>query len=428
MVQDSTCHTGVPKKIEDPEKTETMDGQDGTGPFSVDRTQKMDIVLICSVILLIFVGVGMVMSAAIATNQPFRLFNRQMISALLAIAVMLVTSKIDYHFWSRHRFLVYMSGLGLLMLLYVPHVGMVMNGARRWIHLPGLTLQPSEIARDAMIFLAAVLLNKAYQKRKDTPDQSGPLEIPLKSLFIFSIPLSIYCALMLKEPDFGSTAFMVMILGTMFFLAGLSWKRLFQILGITVPAALLFVFFHRYALERFHNFTLAHHSASSATTQLGQSLVALGAGGLAGLGLGHDWVGGGILPEPGTDFIFALVGEEFGLIGTLMILFFFLLIFFRGMSIAGKAPDFLGRILAQGFTLSIGVEAIFNMGVVTGLFPTKGIPLPFLSFGGSSLLSNAIGVGIILSVSRFSGKDARELATAPVGEAITHPEVPVHGR
>ena len=379
-------------------------------PFP-EKSQKTDIVLIFSVILLIFIGVGMVMSAAIATNQPFRLFNRQMISAILAVTVMLVTSMIDYHFWSRHRFFVYMSGLFLLILLYVPHVGMVMNGARRWIHLPGLTLQPSEIARDAMIFLAAVLLDKAYRKKKESGTESGPLDLPVKSLLIFSVPLSVYCALMLKEPDFGSTAFMVMILGTMFFLAGLSWRRLFQILGVTVPSALLFVFFHRYALERFHNFTLAHHSASSATTQLGQSLVALGAGGLAGLGLGHDWVGGGILPEPGTDFIFALVGEEFGLIGTFLILFFFLLIFFRGMSIAGKAPDFLGRILAQGFTLSIGVEAIFNMGVVTGLFPTKGIPLPFLSFGGSSLLSNAIGVGIILSVSRFSRKEPSRMTS-----------------
>jgi len=395
-----------------------------------ERNQKTDIVLVFSVILLIFIGVGMVMSAAIATNQPFRLFNRQLLSALLAVGVMLVTSMIDYHFWSRHRFLVYMSGLILLLLLYVPHVGMVMNGARRWIHLPGLTLQPSEIARDAMIFLAAVLLEKAYQKRKESGVLSGPLEIPVKSLLIFSVPLSVYCALMLKEPDFGSTAFMVLILGTMFFLAGLSWKRLAQILGVTLPAALLFVFFHRYALARFHNFRLAHHSASSATTQLGQSLVALGAGGLDGLGLGHDWVGGGILPEPGTDFIFALVGEEFGLIGTFLILFFFLLIFFRGMSIAGKAPDFLGRILAQGFTLSIGVEAIFNMGVVTGLFPTKGIPLPFLSFGGSSLLSNAIGVGIILSVARFSRKEPEPPQVSsdrPSGDEVK-PEVLLRGQ
>ena len=422
MTQNASCEMPVPEKSE---VSKTLEGTEGFSENRSERNQKTDIVLIFSVILLIFIGVGMVMSAAIATNQPFRLFNRQMISALLAVIVMLVTSMIDYHFWSRHRFLVYMSGLVLLMLLYVPHVGMVMNGARRWIHLPGLTLQPSEIARDAMIFLAAVLLDKAYQKRKKSVLQPGPLEIPVKSLLIFSVPLSIYCALMLKEPDFGSTAFMVIILGAMFFLAEVSWKRLLQIFGVTLPVALLFIFFHRYALARFHNFTLAHHSSSSATTQLGQSLVALGAGGLAGLGLGHDWVGGGILPEPGTDFIFALVGEEFGLIGTFLILFFFLLIFFRGMSIAGKAPDFLGRILAQGFTLSIGVEAIVNMGVVTGLFPTKGIPLPFLSFGGSSLLSNAIGVGIILSVSRCSRKGSPQVSEGFPERAEAGPEAPV---
>ena len=301
MTQNASCEMPVPEKSE---VSKTLEGTDGFSENRSERNQKTDIVLIFSVILLIFIGVGMVMSAAIATNQPFRLFNRQMISALLAVIVMLVTSMIDYHFWSRHRFLVYMSGLVLLMLLYVPHVGMIMNGARRWIHLPGLTLQPSEIARDAMIFLAAVLLDKAYQKRKKSVLQPGPLEIPVKSLLIFSVPLSIYCALMLKEPDFGSTAFMVIILGAMFFLAEVSWKRLFQILGVTLPVALSFIFFHRYALARFHNFTLAHHSASSATTQLGQSLVALGAGGLAGLGLGHDWVGGGDSSRAGNGFYF----------------------------------------------------------------------------------------------------------------------------
>ncbi len=376
-------------------------GEVPPGPL---KRQKPDIVLAISVIFLIIMGVGIVMSAAIATNQPFRLFNRQMISALLAVIVMFGTSMIDYHFWSRHRFPVYFGGLVLLLMLYIPHVGMVMNGARRWIHLPGITLQPSEMARDAMILLAAVLLDKAYRKRNGSGVGAGPLELPPSSLLAFSLPLAMYCILILKEPDFGSTTFMVAILGMMFFLADLTWKRMFQIVGVMVPLAVLFLAEHRYALERFHNFTMAHHSSSSATTQLGQSLVALGAGGLTGEGLAHDWVGGGILPEPGTDFIFALVGEELGLLGTLLIVIFFAIIFARGMHIAAKAPDFLGRILAQGFTLSIVAEAIFNMGVVTGLLPTKGIPLPFLSFGGSSLISNAIGVGIILSVSRYSRK------------------------
>ena len=119
-----------------------------------------------------------------------------------------------------------------------------------------------------------------------------------------------------------------------------------------------------------------------------------------------DWAttgwGGGILPEPGTDFIFALVGEQLGLVGTLSVVFLFGLLFYRGMLVAKRAPDFAGRMLALGFTLSIAIEAVFNMGVATGLMPTKGIPLPFMSFGGSSLLANALGVGIILSVSRFS--------------------------
>lgn len=382
---------------------------------AVDRpvpTQKVDMILVFSVILLLCIGMVMVMSAALATNQPFRLFSRQLISVGLSLAVMLGVASIDYHRWIRWRIPIYAAGMGVLVALYIPHLGMVMNGARRWIHLGGLTLQPSEIARDAMVILAASLLDRF--RRLSAGDQ--PLEIPRPSLMFFGGLLGLYVILILKEPDFGSCLFMVMVLGLMFLLAGIP-IRLFLKMGVAVlPVIVWFLLHHRYTLERFQNFKMARHSSSAAATQLGQSLVALGSGGLTGGGLGHDWVGGGILPEPGTDFIFALVGEELGLFGTLVVLLVFATIFYRGMKIASQAPDFLGRILAQGFTLSIAIEAIINTGVVTGLFPTKGIPLPFMSFGGSSLLANSLGIGVILSISRFrqSVSDPTPSGSAPL--------------
>ncbi|MHB1285347.1 MAG: FtsW/RodA/SpoVE family cell cycle protein [Leptospirales bacterium] len=360
-------------------------------------SQKVDMLLLFSVILLLVIGMVMVMSAALATNQPFRLFSRQLVSVVLAMTVILGIARMDYHRWIKWRLPIYAGGMGVLLALYVPHVGMVMNGARRWIHLGFLTLQPSEVARDAMVILAAALLDKSRR----LGEEGGPLLIPRPNLIFFGMLLGVYVILILREPDFGSCLFMVMVLGLMFLLAGIPMKLVLKLGVAILPVIAWFLLHHRYTLERFQNFRMASHASSASATQLGQSLVALGSGGLTGAGLGHDWVGGGILPEPGTDFIFALVGEELGLFGTLVVLGIFVTIFYRGMRIASKAPDFLGRILAQGFTLSIAVEAILNMGVVTGLFPTKGIPLPFMSFGGSSLLANALGIGVILSVSRF---------------------------
>ncbi|MHB1605138.1 MAG: FtsW/RodA/SpoVE family cell cycle protein [Leptospirales bacterium] len=390
-----------------------VNGSPDVQPYPV---QKVDMILFFSVILLLCIGMGMVMSAALATNQPFRLFSRQLISVVLALAVILGVASIDYHRWIQWRLPIYAGGVGVLVALYVPHVGMIMNGARRWIHLGGLTLQPSEIARDAMVILAAALLDKS---RKLVPPGEDLL-IPRPSLLFFGGLLGLYVILILKEPDFGSCLFMVMVLGLMFLLAGIPFKLFLKMGAAVLPVAIWFLLHHRYTLERFQNFKMARHSSSAAATQLGQSLVALGSGGLTGAGLGHDWVGGGILPEPGTDFIFALVGEELGLFGTLVVLGIFSTIFYRGMKIASQAPDFLGRILAQGFTLSIAIEAIINMGVVTGLFPTKGIPLPFMSFGGSSLLANALGIGVILSVSRFRQSATKTETAGGSVPLVTH--------
>ena len=367
-------------------------------------TRKVDILLLFAVTFLLCIGIGMVMSASLSTNQPFRLFSRQLISGVIALGVMIVVARIDYHRWFEWRLLLYAGGMISLIALYIPHVGMVMNGARRWIHLAGLTLQPSELARDAMIILTAVLLVKA--RKLSPPD--GPLVLPRKNLISFGVFLGLYVILILREPDFGSCVFMLSVLFLMFFLGGVPLSLLARLAAAAIPVVVWFLVHHRYTLERFSNFRMARHASSAAATQLGQSLVALGSGGLTGAGLGHDWVGGGILPEPGTDFIFALVGEQLGLVGTLSVVFLFGILFYRGMHVAKHAPDFAGRMLALGFTLSIAIEAIFNMGVATGLLPTKGIPLPFMSFGGSSLLANALGVGIVLSVSRFSVPPPRE--------------------
>ena len=368
-------------------------GQDGVelGPING--------ILAVVVFLLMMLGTTLVMSARLAMHSPYQLFWRQIVSTLIALFVMLAVSRIDYHLWVRKRALLWGAGLFSLVLLLVPHIGVTLNGARRWVHLGVLTLQPSEIARVILVILMAALL--AREKSVQSVGKSAVFKIRHDKAGGFALLMIPYLALILHEPDFGSDLFIVIVMLAMLFLSGVSFRQIGVVLGILGVSAALFLLHHAYAIARFHNFARTHNATQTLGTQLGQSLVAIGSGGIWGQGLGHDWVGGGVLPEPGTDFIFALVGEELGFFWSIAVVGVFLTIFLVGMKTAARAPDFLGRILVQGLTMSIVLEALMNLGVVTGLFPTKGIPLPFMSFGGSSLMSNAWGVGIILSVSRY---------------------------
>ncbi|MCL5953473.1 MAG: putative lipid II flippase FtsW [Nitrospirae bacterium] len=368
-------------------------GQDGVEPGPING------ILAVVVFLLMMLGTTLVMSARLAMHSPYQLFWRQIVSTLIALFVMLAVSRIDYHLWVRKRALLWGAGLFSLVLLLVPHIGVTLNGARRWVHLGVLTLQPSEIARVILVILMAALL--AREKLVQDVGGSAGFRIRPDKAAGFALLMIPYLALILHEPDFGSDLFIVIVMLAMLFLSGVSFRQIGVVLGILGVSAALFLLHHAYAIARFHNFARTHNATQTLGTQLGQSLVAIGSGGLWGQGLGHDWVGGGVLPEPGTDFIFALVGEELGFFWSIAVVGVFLTIFLVGMKTAARAPDFLGRILVQGLTMSIVLEALMNLGVVTGLFPTKGIPLPFMSFGGSSLMSNAWGVGIILSVSRY---------------------------
>lgn len=368
-------------------------GQDGVEPGPING------ILAVVVFLLMILGTTLVMSARLAMHSPYQLFWRQIVSTLIALFVMLAVSRIDYHLWVRKRALLWGAGLFSLVLLLVPHIGVTLNGARRWVHLGVLTLQPSEIARVILVILMAALL--AREKLVQDVGGSAGFRIRPDKAAGFALLMIPYLALILHEPDFGSDLFIVIVMLAMLFLSGVSFRQIGVVLGILGVSAALFLLHHAYAIARFHNFARTHNATQTLGTQLGQSLVAIGSGGLWGQGLGHDWVGGGVLPEPGTDFIFALVGEELGFFWSIAVVGVFLTIFLVGMKTAARAPDFLGRILVQGLTMSIVLEALMNLGVVTGLFPTKGIPLPFMSFGGSSLMSNAWGVGIILSVSRY---------------------------
>ena len=379
----------------------------GRGPLP---TGAMDGALAILVFLLMMLGVALVMSARLSLKSPYQLFTRQILSTAIALVVMFAVSRIDYHVWVKRRIQLWVGGLVGLLLLMIPHVGVVLNGARRWVHLGFMTLQPSELARVILVILMASLLAKERIDQK--VQENRPFALRLPKALGFALLMLPYLAIILHEPDFGSDLFIVIVIGAMLYLAGVSFRQLGLLVLLLAVSATIFLVHHSYALARFHNFSQTHRPAKLLGTQLGQSLVAIGSGGLWGQGLGHDWIGGGVLPEPGTDFIFALVGEELGFLWSVVVVAVYGGIFYLGMRAAARSPDFLGRILVQGLSFSVVLEALMNLGVVTGVFPTKGIPLPFMSFGGSSLLANAWGIGIILSVSRYqvvSGEEARDM-------------------
>lgn len=270
------------------------------------------------------------------------------------------------------------------------------NGARRWVAIGGVSMQPSELAKLAAIFFSAALLERRMHRVNDAAYALLPIGIVTGAL----------AGLVVLEPDFGTAFMIVVIVTTVVFGAGVSYRYLFGALLILMPAAMLLILSKPYRLRRVMTFLDPWQDPLGAGYQTIQSLIAVGSGGPLGKGLM-----GGVqklfyIPEPHTDYIFAVIGEELGLIGTTVVVSCFAVIAWRGLRTALVAPDRFGALLALGLTTMVAVQALFNMSVVIGLLPTKGIPLPFVSNGGSSLLVNLIAMGILLNISQQASSTA----------------------
>jgi cell division protein FtsW len=356
------------------------------------KTEKL---LILAVLALLLTGVVMVYSAsAVMAGQSYGeatwFVKKQIVWAGAGLLVMVACSRIPYRFWQAMTFpLMIVSAIGLVAVL-TPALGMEINGSRRWLRIAGLSVQPSEMARLTMvIYLASYLA-----KRRDHLDDftRGFLPPVLTIGFLMS--------LILTEPDFGTAAVMGVMAGAMMFIGGIRLRHLWGVTLLGLPAVYAMVMRVDYRRERMLSFLNPWEDPTDKGFQIIQSFLALGQGGTVGTGLGEGWQKLYFLPYPHTDFIFAVIGEELGLVGTISVLVLFGLLAWCGVRIALAAPDDFGRYLAFGITLMIVVQAQVNMAVVTGLLPTKGLTLPLLSYGGSSLVANLAGVGILLNVAR----------------------------
>jgi cell division protein FtsW len=355
----------------------------------------VDPALLAVTLILALVGVVMVFSASavVAGNRfhdPWYFLKRQLAWLGAGLLVMHVISKIDYTIWKKLAVPLLFLTTALLVLVLVPSFGSAAKGARRWLHLGPINIQPAELTKFvAVIYVAAYVTKKQDQLTQLARGLLPPL-----------IVLGSLSCLVLLEPDLGTVVVMGLVVVTLLFLAGARIKHLGLLLLCALPAVAALIFGSSYRRQRFLTFLSPWKNASDSGFQITQSFLAFGSGGPFGVGLGEGKQKLFFLPEAHTDFVLALVGEELGLVGSLAIVLLFGLFVIKGFQIAGRARYPFGRHLAMGITMLIGMQALVNAGVVTGLLPTKGLTLPFVSYGGSSLVANLFGVGILLNISR----------------------------
>lgn len=355
----------------------------------------MDHTLLFVTLTLALVGLVMVFSASaiVAGNRfqdPEFFLKRQIAWLGFGFLLMHLTSRIDYTLWKKLSIPILGCMVVLLVMVLVPSLGVAAKGARRWLRLGPISIQPAEMVKlVTVIYLAAYLTKKAD---KVTAFRNGLLPV--------LIVVGVLSGLVLLEPDLGTVVVMGLVTVGLLFLGGARISHLFALGLCAIPAVLVLVLGSSYRRQRLMTFLAPWKDASDAGFQITQSFLAFGSGGPFGVGLGEGKQKLFFLPEAHTDFVLALVGEELGLAGTATVILLFAVFVWRGFQIAARARMPFGKYLGTGITLLIGVQALVNAAVVTGLLPTKGLTLPFVSYGGSSLVVSCVGVGILLSISR----------------------------
>ena len=358
------------------------------------RLESYDMVILLMAVALTCFGVVMVYSASSVMavkkfHDGFYFLKRQGLYALLGFGVMTFAMLIDYEKWRKYAVPLLFGCMLLLVLVFVPGIGGAAKGASRWIRFPGFNFQPSELAKIALIFYMAYSLDKKQEKVRFFSTGFLP----------YMCVLAVLMAILLMQHDLGASLTLGVVALTMLFVAGARPRYILGMFVLAVPFVYYAVMTKSYRIERIKVFLNPWQDPGGSGFQIIQSWLAFGNGGVIGQGLGEGKQKLFYLPEAHTDFILSVVGEELGLIGVLVIGAMFFLLVQRGIRVALYAQDDFGRFLAFGIVVLLGIEAFVNIGVVTGLLPTKGLALPFISYGGSSLIVTLFAVGVLLNVS-----------------------------
>ena len=348
--------------------------------------------------LLLVLGLVMSLSASLAADaaagSPFSTFQRQAMWAVLGLGAMFLAARTDHRVWRPLSWLLLLAAVVGLVLVLVPGVGLEEDGSTRWIAVGPLIVQPSEIAKLAtLLWLADVAARKRSWTRGD--------DLDLRHLLVPALPLlALLAVLVMLQPDLGTTLLLALIVGLVLWFEGIPLRLVGVGVAVGGVLTVLAIIGAGYRMARIEGWLHPEADPLGSGYQLLQSLYALGSGGWFGLGLGSSRGKWDFIPNPETDFIFAIIGEELGLVGGLVVLGLFTALLAVGLRIARGAPDTFGRIVAAGVTAWLVGQALLNIGTVTGLLPITGVTLPLVSVGGSSLVSTLLAIGILISIAR----------------------------
>ena len=355
---------------------------------------RFDYVLLGVALALVGIGIVMVYSAsAILAGErfqdPFYFLKRQLISAGIGCALMILMMFLPYGVLKRFAYPILFACILLLIAVLIPGVGHRVGGSMRWLKISAFSLQPSEFAKLGLIIFLAYFMTKKEEKIRS-----------FRFGFLPTIVLSgLVIVLIMREPDFGAALFLTTMVFLFLFVSGARFIYLASAFGLSVPVVYYLVTHVGYRYKRMMGFIRPWDDPGNTSFQIIQSFLSFGSGGFFGQGLGEGRQKLFFLPASHTDFVFSVIGEELGMVGALVIVLLFFILTMRGIHIGLSLEDRFGAYLALGVTLMISLQAVINMGVVLGLLPTKGLALPFISYGGTSLVTNLAGVGILLNLS-----------------------------
>ncbi len=366
---------------------------------SGSQTTSTYLLIVLVIAVLNVIGVVMVLSASSVQSLDSKgsawwFFERQLLWTGLGVVGFVIASRIDYRSWRRYTVPFLGVAVVLLVLVLIPGFGLWVDGSRRWLGVGSWRMQPSEIAKLALLVYAADVLTRQHQQVGDWHKALRPI------MLVFLL----FAGLIMKEPDLASTMVLIVILGAVLIVGGVRARHLAVIGGSAVTAVTLFALLVPWRRARMLSFLDPWHDKSNTGYQVTQSLIALGSGGWTGVGLGASRAKWRFLPAAHTDFIFAIIGEELGLFGCALVVGLFLVLAYLGVRAALRAPDRFGMIIAGGITAWIVGQAVINIGAVVGLLPVSGVPLPFVSFGGTALVFTMIAAGLLGNVARQGGR------------------------
>jgi cell division protein FtsW len=365
------------------------------------------VLLVATVVVLNVVGVVMVLSASSVASltdygSPWYFFFRQLLWTVLGAVAFVIGVRFDHRSWRRLVRPLLIVSTALLVVVLVPGIGVYVSGSRRWLGTGTLRFQPSEVAKLALLLYAADLVSRRSDELHDWRRVVKPVVLVLAG-FVF---------LVMREPDLGSALVLAFIVITVLVAGGVRVRHLAVVGAIGFTALTLLALLEPYRRVRMLTFLHPFADSTNAGYQISQSLIALGSGGLTGVGLGAGRAKWNFLPNAHTDFIFAIIGEELGLIGCMLVIALFITFAVLGTRAALRAPDRFGALLAAGVTMWVVGQAVINIAAVVGLLPVTGIPLPFVSFGGSALVTTMLASGMLVNVARH-GRATPARAASP---------------